>query len=98
MALGAVFSAALVHRLPADQQAMLVAVGATAVFSAVCRTPLFCAVFVYILQNHAPLFPWLLMVSALGAAIGTVCGGPTWNEALLAAQSRSDQQQTIQEG
>jgi hypothetical protein len=53
---------------------------------------------VYILQNHAPLFPWLLMVSALGAAIGTVCGGPTWNEALLAAQSRSDQQQTIQEG
>jgi len=98
MALGAVFSAALVHRLPADQQAMLVAVGATAVFSAVCRTPLFCAVFVNILQNHAPLFPWLLMVSALGAAIGTVCGGPTWNEALLAAQSRSDQQQTIQEG
>jgi H+/Cl- antiporter ClcA len=79
MALGAVFSAALVHRLPPDQQAMLVAVGATAVFSAACRTPLFCAVFVFILQNNARLFPWLLLASALAAAIGTVCGGPTWN-------------------
>jgi hypothetical protein len=36
-------------------------------------------VFVLILQNNARLFPWLLMASALAAAIGTVCGGPTWN-------------------
>jgi len=79
MALGAVFSAALVHRLPPDQQAMLVAIGATAVFSAACRTPLFCAVFVFILQNNARLLPWLLLASALATAIGTVCGGPTWN-------------------
>ena len=78
MALGAVFSGALVQRLPPDQQAMLVAVGATAVFSAACRTPLFCAVFVFILQNNAQLFPWLLISSALAAAIGTVFGGPPW--------------------
>jgi hypothetical protein len=36
-------------------------------------------VFVFILQNNARLFPVLLMASALAAAIGTVCGGPTWN-------------------
>jgi hypothetical protein len=36
-------------------------------------------VFVFILQNNGRLFPWLLLASALAAAIGTVCGGPTWN-------------------
>ena len=84
MALGAVFSAPLVHRLPQDQQAIFVAIGATAVFSAACRTPLFCAVFVFILQNNAQLFPWLLISSALAAAIGTIFGGPTWNAVQLA--------------
>jgi H+/Cl- antiporter ClcA len=79
MALGAVFSAALVHRMPPDQQAILVAIGATAVFSAASRTPLFCAVFVFTLQNNAQLVPWLLISSALAAAIGTVFGGPPWN-------------------
>jgi len=98
MTLGAVFSSALVHRLPADQQAMLIAVGATAVFSAACRTPLFCAVFVFILQNNARMFPWLLLASGLAAAIGTVWGGPTWNQAQRAAAASSDQQQPIQEG
>jgi len=78
MTLGAVFSGALVQRLPPDQQAMLMAVGATAVFSAACRTPLFCAVFVFIQQNNAQLFPWLLVSSAVAAAIGTVFGGPAW--------------------
>jgi H+/Cl- antiporter ClcA len=78
MTLGAVFSGALVQRMPPDQQAMLVAVGATAVFSAACRTPLFSAVFVFILQNNAQLFPWLLISSALAAAIGTAFGGPPW--------------------
>ena len=98
MTLGAVFSAALVHRLPTDQQAMLVAVGATAVFSAACRTPLFCAVFVFVLQNNARLFPWLLLASALAAAIGTVCGGPTWNQAQLEAAAISNQQRPIEVG
>ena len=97
MTLGAVFSAALVHRLPPDQQALLVAVGATAVFSAVGRTPLFCAVFVFILQNNGRYLPWLLMAGALATAISTACGGPTWNQSLLAAEESSDQQQTIQE-
>lgn len=77
MSLGALFSAALVHRLPTDQQAMLVAIGATSLFSAVCRTPLFCAVFVVILQGNAQLFPWLLLASGLAAALATAIGTPT---------------------
>jgi H+/Cl- antiporter ClcA len=77
MSLGALFSAALVHRLPTDQQAMLVAIGATSLFSAVCRTPLFCAVFVFILQGNAQLLPWLLLASGLAAALATAIGTPT---------------------
>jgi len=75
MALGAVFVAPLVQRLPADQQAMLVAVGATAVFSAACRTALLAPVFVFVLQNNAQLFPLLLLASAVAAAMGEVLGG-----------------------
>ena len=80
MSLGAVFAAPLVRRLPVDQQAMLIAIAATAVFSAACRTPLVAAVFVFILQNNAQLLPLLLLTSALAAAVGAAIGGPSWQE------------------
>ena len=80
MSLGAVFAAPLVRRLPVDQQAMLIAIAATAVFSAACRTPLVATVFVFILQNNAQLLPLLLLTSALAAAVGAAIGGASWQE------------------
>ncbi|QPN68634.1 chloride channel protein [Synechococcus sp. CBW1006] len=79
MSLGAVLIAPWIQALPADQQAAVAAVAAAALFSGACRTPLFCGVFVFTLQGDAQLLPWLLVASALAAAIGERWGGSTWN-------------------
>ena len=76
MSLGAVLVAPLVRRLASDQQAILIALGAAAVFSATCRTPLLAALWVFELQRDAASLPLLLMASALAAALGSSLADP----------------------
>lgn len=74
MSLGALLVAPLVRRLAADQQAVLIALGAAVVFSATCRTPLLAALFVFVLQGSGANLPLLLMASACGAALSWAIG------------------------
>ncbi len=74
MSFGALLVAPLVRRLAADQQAVLIALGAAVVFSATCRTPLLAALFVFVLQGSGANLPLLLMASACGAALSWAIG------------------------
>ncbi len=85
MSLGAVLVTPWLGGLPPQQQAALAGVAAAALFSGACRTPLFCALFVFTLQGNGALLPWLLTASAIAAALGRWLGGPSWNEAQRAA-------------
>ncbi|MFZ9753111.1 MAG: chloride channel protein [Cyanobium sp.] len=69
MSLGALVVAPLVRRLAADQQLILIALGAAVLFSAACRTPLLAAVFVVVVQRDGASLPLLLLASAIGAAV-----------------------------
>jgi H+/Cl- antiporter ClcA len=69
MSLGALVVAPLVRRLAADQQLILIALGAAVLFSAACRTPLLAAVFVVVVQGDGASLPLLLLASAIGAAV-----------------------------
>ncbi len=89
MSLGAVLVTPWLRPLPPDQQAALAAVAAAAVFSGACRTPLFCALFVFTLQGNPATLPWLLTGSAIAAAIGRWLGGLSWNEAQTEAFQRA---------
>lgn len=83
MSLGAVLVAPWLEGLPSEQRAALVALAAAAAFGAACRTPLFCGLFVFSLQNESNLLPLLLTGSAGGAALSHWLGGITWNESQL---------------
>ncbi len=83
MSLGAVLVAPWLEGLPPEQRAALVALAAAAAFGAACRTPLFCGLFVFTLQNESNLLPLLLTGSAGGAALSHWLGGITWNESQL---------------
>ncbi|MGB5241054.1 MAG: chloride channel protein [Prochlorococcaceae cyanobacterium] len=83
MSLGAVLVAPWLEGLPPEQRAALVALAAAAAFGATCRTPLFCGLFVFSLQNESNLLPLLLTGSAGGAALSHWLGGITWNESQL---------------
>lgn len=85
MTLGAVLVTPWLGALPEQQQAALAGVAAAALFSGACRTPLFCALFVFTLQGNTVLLPWLLTASAIAAAMGRWLGGPSWNEAQVEA-------------
>ncbi len=85
MTLGAVLVTPWLGALPEQQQAALAGVAAAALFSGACRTPLFCALFVFTLQGNAALLPWLLTAAAIAAAMGRWLGGPSWNEAQVEA-------------
>lgn len=76
MSLGALLVAPLVRRLAADQQAVLIGLGAASLFSATCRTPLLAAIFVFVLQGDAASLPLLLMASALAAGLGAALADP----------------------
>lgn len=80
MTLGAVLVTPWLGDLPQQQQAALAGVAAAALFSGACRTPLFCALFVFTLQDNGVVLPWLLTASAIAAAMGRWLGGPSWNE------------------
>jgi H+/Cl- antiporter ClcA len=69
MSLGALVVAPLVRRLAADQQLILIALGAAGLFSAACRTPLLAAVFVVVVQGQGASLPLLLLASAIGSAV-----------------------------
>ncbi|MEB3263073.1 MAG: chloride channel protein [Synechococcus sp.] len=86
MTLGAVVVGPFVQGLPPEQRAAFAGVAAAAVFAGACRTPLFCAVFVFTLQSQITLVPWLLVASSVAAGLGELCGGPTWNEAQVERQ------------
>ncbi len=83
MSLGAVLVAPWLGDLPPEQRAALAGVAAAAAFAGACRTPLFCGLFVFSLQNEPSLLPLLLTGSAGGAALGRWLGGITWNESQL---------------
>ncbi|MGB5241504.1 MAG: chloride channel protein, partial [Prochlorococcaceae cyanobacterium] len=83
MSLGALLAGPLIGDLPPLERQLLVWTGATALFSGACRTPLFCGLFVFSLQNEPSLLPLLLTGSAGGAALGRWLGGITWNESQL---------------
>ena len=87
MSLGALLVTPLQHlgELDASALAQLAAVGATALFAAANGTPIFCAAFVFTLQGDASLLPLLLVVSALGADIGSRIRGCGWNDSQVAA-------------
>lgn len=76
MSLGGLVVAPLVRRLAADQQAVLIALGAAAVFSASCRTPLLAGFWVFVLQGNGAILPLLLMASAVAACVGVGLADP----------------------
>ena len=80
MSLGSLLAAPL-RFLPHQAQAQLAAIGATALFAAANRTPLFCALFVFTLQGAPQLLVPLLLASAISAALAEPLRGRTWNEA-----------------
>jgi H+/Cl- antiporter ClcA len=82
MTLGALLISPLQGLAAMDSNALaqLAAVGATALFASSNGTPLFCAVFVFILQGDPTLLPLLLAVSAVAAALGQGWRGETWND------------------
>ena len=80
MSLGSLLAAPL-RFLPPEAQAQLAAIGATALFAAANRTPLFCALFVFTLQGDPQLLIPLLLASAISAALAEPLRGITWNEA-----------------
>ena len=61
-------------------QAQLGAIGSVSLFAAACGTPLFCAMFVFILQGDPAMLPALLLCSAVAASLATPLRGPSWNE------------------
>jgi len=75
----------LARKTPTKAQAQLAAIGATALFAAANRTPLFCALFVFTLQGDPQLLLPLLLASAISAALAEPLRGRTWNEAQVAA-------------
>jgi H+/Cl- antiporter ClcA len=81
MSLGALVVAPLVRRLGADQQLILIAIGAAVVFSAACRTPLLAAVFVVVVQGQGANLPLLLIACAIGAAVAGAIPDPPLAEA-----------------
>jgi H+/Cl- antiporter ClcA len=85
MSLGAVLVSPWLTPLPPEQRAGLAAIAAAATFSGACRTPLFCAVFVFTLQGQPSALPLLLTASAVAAAIGRWLGGESWNAVQVAA-------------
>ncbi|MFY8149803.1 MAG: chloride channel protein [Prochlorococcaceae cyanobacterium] len=86
MTLGAVVVGPFVQGLPPEQRAAFAGVAAAAAFAGACRTPLFCALFVFTLQGDTTLLPWLLLSASVAAGVGEACGGATWNEAQLERQ------------
>jgi H+/Cl- antiporter ClcA len=80
MSLGALVVAPLVRRLGADQQLILIAIGAAVVFSAACRTPLLAAVFV-VVQGQGANLPLLLIACAIVAAVAGAIPDPPLAEA-----------------
>ncbi|MEO1003189.1 MAG: chloride channel protein [Cyanobacteria bacterium J06638_7] len=82
MTLGALLASPL-QALPEGARAQLAAVGATALFAAANRTPIFCALFVFTLQADPQLLPQLLLVSAVSGGLAERWRGSTWNEAQL---------------
>jgi H+/Cl- antiporter ClcA len=80
MSLGSLLAAPL-RFLPPEAQAQLAAIGATALFAAANRTPLFCALFVFTLQGDPQLVLPLLLASSISAALAEPLRGITWNEA-----------------
>ncbi|EDY39393.1 putative chloride channel [Cyanobium sp. PCC 7001] len=85
MSLGAVLVSPWLTALPLEQRAALAAVAAAATFSGACRTPLFCALFVFTLQGQPSGLPLVLTASAIAAAIGHWIGGASWNAVQVAA-------------
>ncbi|MGB7563391.1 MAG: chloride channel protein [Prochlorococcaceae cyanobacterium] len=80
MTLGAVLVAPFVQQLTAPNQAALIAIGATALFSGASRTPLFCGLFVFTLQGNPVLLTPLLLASALATGLSRVLGRESWSE------------------
>lgn len=80
MTLGAVLVAPFVQPLSAPDQAALIAIGAAALFSGACRTPLFCGLFVFTLQGNPELLTPLLLASALATGLGHSLGRESWSE------------------
>lgn len=76
-----------VEGLPETARAQLAAVGATALFAAASRTPIFCALFVFTLQGDPQLLPQLLLVSGFSTALAERWRGRTWNQAQLDSAS-----------
>jgi H+/Cl- antiporter ClcA len=85
MSLGAVLVSPWLTALPLEQRSALAAIAATATFSGACRTPLFCALFVFTLQGQPSGLPLVLTASAIAAAIGHWLGGASWNAVQVAA-------------
>ncbi|MCP9834724.1 MULTISPECIES: chloride channel protein [unclassified Cyanobium] len=83
MSLGALLAGPLIGDLPPLERQLLVWIGATALFSGACRTPLFCALFVAQIAGNGALVPLLLLVAALAAPIGRWVWAATWNEVQL---------------
>ncbi|MDM7952792.1 MAG: chloride channel protein [Cyanobium sp. CZS 25K] len=83
MSLGALLAGPLIGDLPPLERQLLVWIGATALFSGACRTPLFCALFVAQIAATVALVPLLLLVAALAAPIGRWVRSDTWNEVQL---------------
>lgn len=74
--------------LPEPARAQLAAIGATALFAAANRTPIFCALFVFTLQGDPQSLLPLLLASAISTALAERWRATTWNEAQALAASR----------
>ncbi|WP_114993743.1 chloride channel protein [Synechococcus sp. UW179A] len=66
--------------LDGASQAQLGAIGSVSLFAAACGTPLFCAMFVFILQGDPAMLPALLLCSAVAASLAAPLRGASWNE------------------
>ena len=82
MTLGALVGAPPTSAAISDgvSQAQLGAIGSVSLFAAACGTPLFCAMFVFIMQGDPAMLPALLLSSAVAASLAAPLRGASWNE------------------
>lgn len=82
MTLGALVGAPPTSAVISDgvSQTQLGAIGSVSLFAAACGTPLFCAMFVFILQGDPAMLPALLLSSAVAASLAAPLRGASWNE------------------